>query len=91
LCAKGRIGGDGVDAELAAVGAFVEARRSEVFGVTKWVSGTQGPMISHDQNGHTAWHWGAVLRGLLMLVGATLLLVAMSLAGSGSVVLAASR
>jgi hypothetical protein len=50
-----------------------------LFDVTKWVSGRHDPMV---------WSWPTVVRRLLVLLGVILLLIAMSLAGSGSVVLA---
>lgn len=58
--------------------------------MTKWVAGRQRPVVSQGRYGRTAWSRGTALRGLLVLLGAMLLLVALSLAGSGSVVLAAS-
>jgi LPXTG-motif cell wall-anchored protein len=58
--------------------------------VTKWVAGRQRPVVSHGKYDFTAWSRGKALRGLLVLLGTMLLLVALSLAGSGSVVLAAS-
>ena len=58
--------------------------------MTKWVAGRQRPVVSHGKYDFTAWSRGKALRGLLVLLGTMLLLVALSLAGSGSVVLAAS-
>jgi hypothetical protein len=57
--------------------------------VTKWVARRQGPLLGSARTFAGAeWQWRTVVRRLLALLGVTLLLIGLSLAGSGSVVLA---
>jgi hypothetical protein len=57
--------------------------------VTKWVAGRQGTLLGSARTmAGTGWGWRTVVRRLLALLGVTLLLISLSLAGSGSVVLA---